>query len=163
MDHNKRAKANKAATRLPPEEDPEFQIAPMIDILLVLLVFFMSITSTEVLAKNQEVNLPVAKDANPPPQVQSGSGTITVNLIYKTGLYIDVDGKGKEIGELRKMVSDKVLSLQGDALKVIIRADRETPYSYVKEVMKAVAGSGVNSVTFSVTDKENPNTAKPAP
>ena len=29
-----------------PEIDPEFQIAPMIDILLVLLVFFMSISST---------------------------------------------------------------------------------------------------------------------
>ena len=46
-----------------PEVDPEFQIAPMIDILLVLLVFFMSISSTEVLQSNQDVNLPVARDA----------------------------------------------------------------------------------------------------
>ena len=29
--------------------DPEFQIAPMIDVLLVLLIFFMSITSAQVL------------------------------------------------------------------------------------------------------------------
>jgi len=35
------AKASRAQTRLAPEEDPEFQIAPMIDILLVLLVFFV--------------------------------------------------------------------------------------------------------------------------
>ena len=56
---------SKAATRLPPEEDPEFQIAPMIDILLVLLVFFMSISSTEVLQKTEGINLPVAKDAKP--------------------------------------------------------------------------------------------------
>ena len=27
-----------------PEEDPEFQVAPMIDVLLVLMTFFMSIT-----------------------------------------------------------------------------------------------------------------------
>ena len=46
-----------------PEEDPEFQIAPMIDILLVLLVFFMAISSTEVLQTNDKVRLPVAKEA----------------------------------------------------------------------------------------------------
>jgi len=40
-----------------PEEDPEFQIAPMIDILLVvLLVFFMSISSTEVLQSNHSIS-----------------------------------------------------------------------------------------------------------
>ena len=45
------------------DPDPEFQIAPMIDILLVLLVFFMSISSTEVLQSNKDIRLAVAKDA----------------------------------------------------------------------------------------------------
>ena len=31
------------------EGEPEFQIAPMIDVLLVLLIFFMSITTTPLL------------------------------------------------------------------------------------------------------------------
>jgi len=35
----------------------------MIDILLVLLVFFMSISSTEILQTNDNVKLPIAKDA----------------------------------------------------------------------------------------------------
>ena len=39
----------KKRRKVDPETDPEFQIAPMIDILLVLLVFFMSISTTEVL------------------------------------------------------------------------------------------------------------------
>jgi len=56
--------AKRAAVRNQPEEDPEFQIAPMIDILLVLLVFFMSISSTEVLQTNDQVKLPIAKDAS---------------------------------------------------------------------------------------------------
>src|SRR5258708_7346014 len=56
-------KKSRSETRLPPEEDPEFQIAPMIDILLVLLVFFMTISSTEVLQKTEGISLPVAKDA----------------------------------------------------------------------------------------------------
>jgi biopolymer transport protein ExbD len=62
MHHKSHTQKARAETRLPPEEDPEFQIAPMIDILLVLLVFFMSISSTEVLQTNDKVRLPVAKD-----------------------------------------------------------------------------------------------------
>ena len=43
--------------------EPEFQIAPMIDVLLVLLVFFMSITSAEVLKVDQNIVLPVSPNA----------------------------------------------------------------------------------------------------
>ena len=39
--------------------EPEFQIAPMIDVLLVLLIFFMSITSAEVLKVDKNIVLPV--------------------------------------------------------------------------------------------------------
>lgn len=45
------------------EGDPEFQIAPMIDALLVLLIFFMSIASTAVNRYDPSIKLPVAADA----------------------------------------------------------------------------------------------------
>jgi len=40
--------------------EPEFQVAPMIDVLLVLLIFFMSITSAQVLKVDKNIALPVA-------------------------------------------------------------------------------------------------------
>src|SRR5258708_9287224 len=91
------AKQNRAQTRLPPEEDPEFQIAPMIDILLVLLVFFMSISSTEVLQTNDKVKLPVAKDAKEKDKTKSGAaGQSIVNILWNqinNAGSIDVDDK----------------------------------------------------------------------
>src|ERR1044071_9468955 len=81
------SQAAKAATRALPEEDPEFQIAPMIDILLVLLVFFMTIATDQVLQVNQEVILPVAKDAEPPTKDENTS--VYVNVIWT------LDGQGK--------------------------------------------------------------------
>ena len=42
--------------------EPEFQVAPMIDVLLVLLIFFMSITSAQVLKVDKEITLPVSKN-----------------------------------------------------------------------------------------------------
>src|SRR5271154_1883427 len=76
------AKTARAQTRLPPEEDPEFQIAPMIDILLVLMIFFMSISSTEVLQVNQAVKLPVAKDAKDADK--NTKGQTIVNVMWTT-------------------------------------------------------------------------------
>src|SRR3954465_15114316 len=43
--------------------EPEFQVAPMIDVLLTILVFFMTITSAQVLKVDKTIALPVAKDA----------------------------------------------------------------------------------------------------
>ena len=42
------------------EGDPEFQIAPLIDVLLVLLIFFMSIASTAVTRYDPMIELPAA-------------------------------------------------------------------------------------------------------
>src|ERR1700722_8508603 len=43
--------------RIDTDGDPEFQVAPMVDVLLVLMLFFMAITSTEVLKKNKNLQL----------------------------------------------------------------------------------------------------------
>src|SRR3954468_19961038 len=43
--------------------EPEFQVAPMIDVLLVILVFFMTITSAAVLKVDKTITLPVAPNA----------------------------------------------------------------------------------------------------
>src|SRR3989442_9616067 len=66
--------------RNPPEEDPEFQIAPMIDILLVLLVFFMSISSTEVLQANREIQLPIAADGKS--ASKNNPGQVIINITW---------------------------------------------------------------------------------
>src|SRR6187549_2814305 len=88
--------AKRAAMRTPPEEDPEFQIAPMIDILLVLLVFFMSISTTEVLQTNDAVQLPVAKDAREKEKGAAGQGQTILNVLWSrinNSGSINVDGK----------------------------------------------------------------------
>jgi biopolymer transport protein ExbD len=154
MSHPSHAKTSRAQTRLPPEEDPEFQIAPMIDILLVLLVFFMSISSTEVLQKTEGVHLPVAKDAKP--AERGTKGQIIVNIMWASinnSGTIKVDEKSfaqadQIIGILQKNVQ------ANPATRVLIRADKEVRYEYLKQVMIAAGKAGVGNVTFSVVDKE---------
>src|SRR3954462_10529074 len=86
--------AKRAEMRAQPDEEPEFQIAPMIDILLVLLVFFMSISSTEVLQSNDKVRLPVAKEGK---ELKDNKGLMIINVLWNSfagpGVgTLDVDG-----------------------------------------------------------------------
>lgn len=149
--------AKRAAMRNAPEEEPEFQIAPMIDILLVLLVFFMSISSTEVLQTNDKVKLCVAKDAKDKDKSKSGAtGQAIVNVLWNginNAGSIDIDDHTFNTPQ------ETVPSLSAKVnvnpnLRVLLRVDKSARYEYTKSVLKALASAGVSNVTFSVVDKE---------
>jgi biopolymer transport protein ExbD len=154
MAHASHAKKSRSETRLPPEEDPEFQIAPMIDILLVLLVFFMSISSTEVLQKTEGINLPVAKDAKPADKDTKGQTIVNILWVETTNSgTILLDEKKYENAELTvPILQTKVQA--NPKMRVLIRADKKVRYEYLKHVMMAAGKAGVGNVTFSVVDKE---------
>ncbi len=135
-----------------PDEEPEFQIAPMIDILLVLLIFFMSIATEQVLQVNKDVVLPAALDGQDV-SVQGDSQiivNITWNEIGQSGNII-VDEKAIDAAALTARIKTMA---KNDNFRVVIRADKSARYAYVKEVMRAVGGAEVGKITFSVVDKE---------
>ncbi len=156
MNAKKKTKMKRAAARSTPEEDPEFQIAPMIDILLVLLIFFMSISSSEVLQVNQEVVLPVAKDAKEKQQGK-GQGQATINILWSnignSGTVEIDERKYGDPSQLTPLLAGRVAVTP--AMRVLIRADKGVRYEYLRAVMVACGNAGVGNVTFSVVDKDS--------
>lgn len=137
------------------EADPEFQIAPMIDILLVLLVFFMSISSTEVLQQNQAVDLPVAKEAKD--AKKDTGGQVIVNVLYSLtndATSIEVDERTMTSQELIPLLKGKVA--KNPQVRVLMRADKNVRYETLRSILESIGQSGVGDVTFSVVDKEQP-------
>jgi biopolymer transport protein ExbD len=161
------AQEARKATRLVPEDDPEFQIAPMIDILLVLLVFFMSISTSEILQVNNNVVLPVAKDAAR--RDKNKRGEVIVNVLWNP-----INSIGTlEVGDTDYTEADQIAGILADAVqanpetRILIRADRNVRYEYLRSVMAVAAKAGVSKVTFSVVDKDGgsgaPEAAAPTP
>jgi len=139
----------------PVEEDPEFQIAPMIDILLVLLVFFMSISSTEVLQSNHSISLPVA--ANGKDASKNSPGQVIINIAW-----VPMNDIGTiEISDTKYPDANSIIPAVQKAIeanplaRVLIRADRSVKWQFMKTVMKACAQAGVANVTFSVVNKDS--------
>lgn len=132
--------------------EPEFQIAPMIDVLLVLLIFFMSITSAQVLSIDKEIQLPVATDAKKKEKNMMNEAALNVrwtngkaHVIFENNTYDILDPLVDKLRQ-RKDTNDKY--------RVVIRGDKRLPAVEIQRVMSVVAQAGIDDISFSALNKE---------
>ncbi len=147
-------RGRKNLVREMPEEDPDFQIAPMIDVLLVLLVFFMSISSTQVLQSTKNIELPVAPEGNDASKTVKGQAVINIAWLTSAdaGTITVDENVYPSPDDLTSMLAERAAANPG--LRVLIRADKQTRYDFLRAVMVAVAQAKISNVTFSVVDKD---------
>jgi biopolymer transport protein ExbD len=141
--------------------DPEFQIAPMIDVLLVLLVFFMSITSAQVV-KVEAMPLPVAPNALKKDQMRS-EAIVNIRWDAKTEKptyrlegkeYKDFKLLAPQL-KLMKDVNDRTPSRSGNPrYRVVIRAEKDVHALVINRVMDLAGQAGIDDIAFGVYNKE---------
>lgn len=118
-----------------------FQLAPMIDMTFLLLIFFMVTTKITKEQMKMDIKLPLAAAAVTPADL---SGRDIVNL----------DGQGKiyagdrevSLQELRQHL--KKLLDANPPLRIYVRADQQTDAALIKKIMKACAEAGAVDVIF---------------
>ena len=132
-------------------EVPEINLIPMIDVLLVILIFLM-ITTTYSKFSGLEINLPTA-DASPTQEqpteikvVVTASGDVLIN---KTPMATH------DIGQIATAL--KRLS-PADGAKdpvVIINADAKTTHQSVIDVMQAAQQAGLSHISFATQQTQH--------
>ena len=128
-------------------EEPEINLIPFIDILLVVLIFLM-LTTTYSRYTELRINLPTA-DAEP---LQQAPTEIVVS-VSKEGRHAV---NGQWLGEVPPTGADPLvqalLAAQGtgnDAkVAVVISADAAAPHQSVIHVMDAARRAGLQHITF---------------
>jgi biopolymer transport protein ExbD len=134
-------------------EEIGFQIAPMCDVLLVLLVFFISITATSSLRSDRAIELPVGPDATQKATARSEALINVRWLPEKSDGVVAIESK--VISDLPAVTEFLAPRSQSDPnYRVVIRADRKTPAQYVEKVMAACAEAGITDIAFSVLNRE---------
>ncbi|MES2996694.1 MAG: biopolymer transporter ExbD [Verrucomicrobiota bacterium] len=136
--------------------EPDFQIAPMIDVLLVLLVFFVMITSAEVLKVDKELTLPVSPSAKKR-EAEMAKHEFAVNVRHdpdsnKGVLVLDdkVYAETEWPQATERIANQKKID---DKLRVVIRADKNVPAGEIQRIMGMVAEAGVSNIAFSASNK----------
>jgi biopolymer transport protein ExbD len=128
------------------EGEEELQMAPLIDMVFLLLIFFMVASHLNQLDKIP-IEPPVAPNAAVPEDL-TGRRTITVAADETIHL-------GTSKGDLEQVgpMVEKALETLPD-LKIFLRADGRVPHKRVREVMKACAEAGAAEIIFATYEAE---------
>ena len=128
-----------------PSEQPEINLIPFIDVLLVVLIFLM-LTTTYNKFRELQINLPAANAE----AVQSKPQEIVVAVAHD-GRYA-INGQVLEVASVEALVRLLRETATGNAQPVVvINADAAATHQSVINVMDAARRSGLSHITFATT------------
>lgn len=127
------------------EEEVGFQMAPMIDVIFQLIIFFMCVTTLSELVVAEDINLPLAEHSGE----RRGAAEVVVNVYADGTIYILPHEF--QIEELPAFL--ETAKVDG-RLRVYIRGDRDTDFRKIVKVMNACAQAGIWDVSFATHQEE---------
>ena len=121
---------------------PEINLIPLIDVLLVIIIFLM-LTTTSAKFSGLEINLPTAdasKQAEPPNEINvalTAAGQVLVNKAPLTTANV-------------QSISEALRRAAGDAKEpvIVINADAKANYQSVVDIMQAAQTAGYPRISF---------------
>ncbi len=131
------------------KQRPAIQMAPLIDIVFLTLVFFMTISVMSQMETELNISVPKTKVASEPSR---SAGDIIIN-ITKEGRFV-VNQKELNLTGLEDMLN-RVSELFPNQ-QVIIRADQNTYHKFVVQVLDVCASANIWDISFSTVNEEAP-------
>src|SRR5262245_16824289 len=127
-----------------------FNMTPMIDVVFLLIIFFL--LSSHLARQEQHVPLPLPAAASGIAQSADERPRLTVNVVAD-GTLLTANRK-IAVDELTRLMAER-RSVHGDELEVRIRADRSVAYDRVEPVLLACAKAGIWHVAYVVQQRAN--------
>ena len=112
------------------------ELTPMIDMVFLLLIFFLVATTFHQTEREMQIALPVASSSAP------------ISAILQE-LIVNVDVEGRIIVGGRRIDPDRLQSMVSEAVavnpqqKVTVRGDRRTAYANIVTVLDICKGAGI--------------------
>ncbi|QDS98474.1 ExbD/TolR family protein [Adhaeretor mobilis] len=132
-------------TELAEEESVEPQMAPLIDCVFLLLIFFLVATTLKKLERQLPLDLPPAMQAA---EVATDPRTLVVAVDITGRTYLD--GNAATPGVLMRQLDE--LAANERERPVRIDADRKTPFEHVVKVLEALKMRSIPNVAVHVAD-----------
>ena len=130
--------------KLPRKDDVEIDMAPMIDMVFLLLIFFM--VASVVVTDKVKVQLPESKSAKVPEDIK---GRIVLSVDANDDIYIGM--VPVTIDELKEFISEE-LDLDPN-LRLMIRADARVEYGTCKDIMIACGEVGATDLIYATFEE----------
>lgn len=125
----------------PEDGDVGFELTPMIDLVFLLVAFFMTLASVITADVIEGITIPVAGEAK-------------VSEEKRDRQYVSIKGDGSlYFGHLQLNYDELAEHLikareENPHLRIYLRADADTPHRYVNEVMASCGQAGIFDLIF---------------
>ena len=124
------------------EEDYGLQLTPLIDVIFLLLIFFMVSTAFIDFTRRLDIQLPESKSADVVEKVKSFMIEMAEDKkVYLNGEEITIDSLDSKLKESSKKAT---------RVSVIIKADKRLPYGNVIKVMGIVKNAKIRDIGVAV-------------
>lgn len=123
------------------EEMPTLNMTPMIDIVFLLIIFFMAGTKFAEMEHGLELDLPHVSSV----AALNGAPERKPINVYSDGK-IGFDDQIIGLEELTRRLKVSVAEYRG--LGVLVRGDENAPYAYVARVLTACQNAGINELSI---------------
>ncbi len=141
-----------------PEESGELDMSPMIDMVFLLLIFFIVNATAITVKKDMSVRMPTASNAG---DIKSANGCIVVNVYggpsggtFGPNVFWGTDEPKplKTEQELQEYVTKKAKEFEAyktdPGLSLYLRGDKEAIYKNTKTAIKVAGTAGVANIMF---------------
>lgn len=141
------------ATKSDEGEDLTIDMSPMIDMVFLLLIFFLVNATMIIVKMDPEVEPPVAKNSV---KAEDGNGRIVINIRQEGELFSE---QGEELDDdavvdLVSKEKDRIVQ-QGYEPKLHLRGDRRSVFKHSRKVLRLSAKAGVDKVVFATYNFES--------
>jgi biopolymer transport protein ExbD len=126
------------------DEEPTMNLVSMIDVVLLLLIFFMVGTKFAEMERTVDLEVPEVADAG---ALTSAPAKRVVN-VFRDG-HVSLDGEDvADLGELTGRLA--AARKQYADLGVVVRGDGSGPFQHVAEVLNACKQAGISELAIAV-------------
>lgn len=149
--------------RVPAEEAPNlgFQIAPMLDVVFVILLYFMVLAGTVKIEFEIKTTLPGSVESSSSASADEPPEEVTIGISEEGEVSLNEDPIGapndthlnelfiqmRQLAEAAKQASQKII--------VTVAAEETVKYDRIMNVLDVLAKAKVSNVTFSATGSED--------
>lgn len=123
-----------------PQDDGGFDLTPMIDVVFLLIVFFMTVASA-LTTQKFDLNLAVAEEGVIPEDITNrfSCSVSKEGKFYVLRQEVTLEELGQRLSRIRK---------DQPQIKIVLRADKMTEHQYINDVLTVCAANGINDIIF---------------
>jgi len=132
-------------------EEPDVNLTPLIDVVFLLLIFFMVSTTFE---RETEISIELPEASGP--QIETEKKVVEISIDDKGRYFVN---KKEVLNTQLETLKRAIQAAAGDAEKprIILSADRNTPHQAVISAMDAARQLGFVNLTFATSKPSDGN------